>query len=216
MVVQRDVAVQGLLQVLAGPEVVCAQQVGDTPVEALDHPISLRVARGRQASNFGSARTASKRCKKNLLLVGVAADAEFDATLPTFQSEIEARQKRRIDLRAQLITDQREIELGQRGTPVTTRTRRQIWALNTAPMQFRVAILPQAQRRMLDQQRRRRCQAAPPGAAAGGGRRAGAITTALSPDSTMSMPMICSRAIQNAAPEGKSCMGKAVAKGRAF
>jgi len=49
MVVQRDVAVQGLLQVLTGPEVVRAQQVGDAPVEALDHAVSLRVARGRQA-----------------------------------------------------------------------------------------------------------------------------------------------------------------------
>ncbi|ANX03426.1 hypothetical protein PG2T_03955 [Immundisolibacter cernigliae] len=48
VVVERDIAVQGLLQVLAGPEVVRAQQVRDAPVEALDHAIGLRVARGRQ------------------------------------------------------------------------------------------------------------------------------------------------------------------------
>lgn len=49
MVVERDVPVQGLLQVLAGPEVGRAQQVSDTPVEALDQPMGLRVAPGRQA-----------------------------------------------------------------------------------------------------------------------------------------------------------------------
>jgi hypothetical protein len=56
---------------------------------------------------------------------------------------------------------------------------------------------------------RRRCSGGSP-------REASAITTALSPESTRSIPMICSSAIQNAPPVGSSCMGKAVREGGAF
>ena len=60
VVVQRHVAVQGLFEVIAGAEVVRAQQVGDAAVEAfpqgaslpledLAHAVGLRPPRPRQA-----------------------------------------------------------------------------------------------------------------------------------------------------------------------
>ena len=49
VVVERHVAVQGLFEIVAGAEVVRAQQVGDAAVEALHHAVGLRAPGPRQA-----------------------------------------------------------------------------------------------------------------------------------------------------------------------
>jgi hypothetical protein len=48
VVVQRDIAAQGLLPVLAGPEALRAHQVGDALIQALDHAVGLPMAGWRE------------------------------------------------------------------------------------------------------------------------------------------------------------------------